>query len=339
MAYIYRTPGAWGPGKGANLTAAEVDGNFWQAQGDIAAKAVQGVGIANITVTGNLMYVALSDHTLLGPYELPVATLNFRGAWAPNTSYLANDVVSENGAAYVVLVNHTSAAAFDPGANDGAGHNYYQMILNQPSVALPPGGPVGSFLMKASAVDYSTTWGQPDLEDLTDVSIASPLVTGDVLMWAGANWTNGVIVSSGGGGTLASLTDVLVSSPAVGQPLVFNGTKWANVSAVDLPCAAPIAANGAVTISRANGEWQRFSVTGNVTTNPITGWPTGAQAARLVLEIVNTSGYTWDWSGAGVLFPGGLKPVLTPNGKDVVVLLSFNNGATVYGNSVGQAYA
>ena len=28
MTITYRTAGAWGPGKGANLTAAEVDGNF-----------------------------------------------------------------------------------------------------------------------------------------------------------------------------------------------------------------------------------------------------------------------------------------------------------------------
>ena len=35
MTITYRTPGAWGPGKGANLTAAEVDGNFHGLSKDV----------------------------------------------------------------------------------------------------------------------------------------------------------------------------------------------------------------------------------------------------------------------------------------------------------------
>ena len=45
MTYSYRTSGVWGPGLGRNLTAAEVDENFYQATQDIAAKAAQGVAL------------------------------------------------------------------------------------------------------------------------------------------------------------------------------------------------------------------------------------------------------------------------------------------------------
>lgn len=81
MALTYRSAGAWGAGKGANLTPAEVDANFYQLTQDIAAAAAAAgtpVGISNITVSGTQMLVYLSDATVLGPYTLP--RLPFRPA-------------------------------------------------------------------------------------------------------------------------------------------------------------------------------------------------------------------------------------------------------------------
>jgi hypothetical protein len=57
-----------------------------------------------------------------------------------------------------------------------------------------------------------------------------------------------------------------------------------------------------------------------------------------VLEIQNTGSYGFAWP-AGVLWPGGTIPAVTPSGKDVFILVSFDGGATVYGNCVGQAFA
>jgi hypothetical protein len=125
----YRTAGPWGPGKGSNLTPAEVDENFWELVQDIADKAVQGVGIADVIVIGNEFTFVLTDHTLLGPYTLPVATFRFRGQWEPLTQYFINDIITDGGATYLVVFNHTSDATFDPGDNDGHGNNFYGLLL------------------------------------------------------------------------------------------------------------------------------------------------------------------------------------------------------------------
>jgi hypothetical protein len=108
MGYTFRTSGPWGPGIGEDLDAAQIDANFWQAIQDIAEKAVQGVGIANFVVAGNQMTVVLTDHTLLGPYVLPIAMLVFQGEWAPEIYYAANSIITHAGSTYIVRVNHES---------------------------------------------------------------------------------------------------------------------------------------------------------------------------------------------------------------------------------------
>lgn len=74
MPVTYRTAGAWGAGKGSNLTPAEVDGNFYQLAQDILA-AIAGMetpnGIADITVSGSQMTITLDDATVLGPFTIP----------------------------------------------------------------------------------------------------------------------------------------------------------------------------------------------------------------------------------------------------------------------------
>jgi hypothetical protein len=77
-----------------------VDENFWQAIQDIAAKAAQGVGIANFVVEGGSMTVVMTDHTLMGPYPLPITKISFRGPWLPHVPYLTNDIITHGGATY-----------------------------------------------------------------------------------------------------------------------------------------------------------------------------------------------------------------------------------------------
>ena len=175
MSIVYRTSGPWGPSSVTeDLTPVQVDNNFWELVQQIAAKAVQGVGIANIIVVGNQMTVLLTDHTLLGPFTLPVATLNFLGEWQPNTNYLANDIITHGGSTYIVLWNHTSAATFDPGANDGMGHDYYGLMLQNAATTIPPGGAPGTFLRKLGIIDYVAAWQTAALGDLSDVHVTSP---------------------------------------------------------------------------------------------------------------------------------------------------------------------
>jgi hypothetical protein len=134
---VYRNSGPWGTGKLSNLSASDFDNNNWTISQAIAAKQAQGVGIAEIYVdpiTGKISF-QLTDHTWWGPFALPPAPAwNPRGTWVPNTSYSDNDTVGVGAALYLVIWPHVSATTFDPNANDGAGHNLYQLIMQ----ATPP---------------------------------------------------------------------------------------------------------------------------------------------------------------------------------------------------------
>ncbi len=141
MTVIYRTNGSWGTGLGFDLSPEQVDGNFWQLVQDIAAKAIQGVGISNFVVHGDQMTVVLTDHTLLGPYTLPTVAFKFQGEWLPAHLYLTNDIITHGGATYIVLANHTSAMTFDPGANNGHGQDFYGLLLENPALTIPANTP------------------------------------------------------------------------------------------------------------------------------------------------------------------------------------------------------
>lgn len=109
----YRTTGVWGPGKGARLTNPEIDFNFYSLALAIVNNAgVPGVGIAHISVVDNQMTIIMEDYSTFGPFTLPTATFRFRGAWQPNTDYLANDLFYsedfDNEGLYFVNLPHTS---------------------------------------------------------------------------------------------------------------------------------------------------------------------------------------------------------------------------------------
>ena len=130
MAIVYRTAGAWGPGNGQNLSAAQVDGNFRhldQRMTGLEDNPPQAVSISNVTSTGATMTVHLTDGSTIGPLVLPVAAFYVHGEWQPNTLYALNDVFRQGNAAYAVRVDHTSAATFD--ANRViSGETVYQLM-------------------------------------------------------------------------------------------------------------------------------------------------------------------------------------------------------------------
>jgi Carbohydrate-binding module family 5/12 len=165
MAIIYRTSGTWGAGKGANLVAGEVDGNFYEVVQRLTTvedtMPAAANGIAFFSIDGDLFSVHMTDGTIQGPYQLPTLAWNFRDVWLPSTVYAVNDVVTMNGSVYMVLVNHTSATSFDPGANDGAGNDYYGLLLTNPSNVLPTGGEIGQYLVKTDVADYAVGWETP----------------------------------------------------------------------------------------------------------------------------------------------------------------------------------
>ena len=167
MTQTYRTDdfARWGAGQGFNLTAAQVDINFWDIVQRMLAQEARpdpSAGIAYFEIIGINMFVHMTDGTVLGPYELPVATFRDRGIWAPSTVYSKMDTFTTNGGLWVTVFDHTSGTSFDPGANNGAGNDYYQLMMQTPGSSLPSGGAVGSSLLKATTTDYSVRWGMPD---------------------------------------------------------------------------------------------------------------------------------------------------------------------------------
>jgi hypothetical protein len=166
MTIIYRTAGPWGAGKGANLVAGEIDGNFHDLDARVGSIKdnipAAAVGIAFFAVTPpNLFYVHMTNGTIQGPFALPQLAWNFRNVWLPSTAYAVNDVITANGSTYMVLINHISAATFDPGSNDGSGNNFYGLLLANPANMIPDGGLPGQYLTKTAVTDFAIGWQTP----------------------------------------------------------------------------------------------------------------------------------------------------------------------------------
>jgi hypothetical protein len=139
MTVTYRTSGAWGSGKGTNLTPAEVDGNFWDHEGRIVT--LEGGlpapnEIADISVDANGMITfTMDDATAFGPYQIPIAAFGWRGDWLASTAYNLYDIVHVAGAGvYIVLKEHTSPATWNAGHTVSGVQVYDQMM---PAVVPP----------------------------------------------------------------------------------------------------------------------------------------------------------------------------------------------------------
>jgi len=120
--------------KGSNLTPTEIDGNFSQLLARIVAIETvppEAVSIDSFTVVGNQLTVIMTDATTRGPFTLPTATWTPAGEWTPATVYLAYNTISNGGNLYLVLLNHTSEATFDPSEDQGSGF-LYARILSPP---------------------------------------------------------------------------------------------------------------------------------------------------------------------------------------------------------------
>ena len=125
MTVIYVTSGVWGAGTGAPLSAAEVDGNFYDVDQRIVElndDLAEGKRIESVTYTSNSMTFHFTDGTTQ-VIPLPIATLEFVGEWTNSTPYTRGQMVSGGGLGiFQVLVDHTTPAppaTFDPDATDG----------------------------------------------------------------------------------------------------------------------------------------------------------------------------------------------------------------------------
>lgn len=135
MTITYRTSGAWGSGKGSNLTAAEVDGNFYDLDGrvtDLEDNPPVPAEISNIAVSGSQVTFYLSNGSSYGPYTLPRSRFSWRGYWAASTAYVGNDLVRVRGlGVYLCLEPHTSTGSFDPDATTGSAEPIWAQMMGE----------------------------------------------------------------------------------------------------------------------------------------------------------------------------------------------------------------
>jgi hypothetical protein len=123
MSVIYRTTGPWGPGVGRNLTAAEVDGNFYDQQVHLSSledSRPQPDDIVGVSTNGIQLTFHLQSGATLGPVDMPVLYWRWRDEWTPFTIYAVLDTFSVVGQGiFLTLQDHTSGATFDPAATGG----------------------------------------------------------------------------------------------------------------------------------------------------------------------------------------------------------------------------
>jgi|HubBroStandDraft_6_1064221.scaffolds.fasta_scaffold133714_2 hypothetical protein len=307
----------WGVGQGSDLNAFQIDSNFWFLwQLILSVQSTIVAGIDYFSVVGDSFYVHLTDHMTLGPYPLPVAVWTYRGAWQPFTVYYPLDIITSGGATYIVQFQHTSAATFNPNANDGMGHNYYGLLLAAPGSYSPIGGEVGQVLTVTVPGGFTTptmAW---------EYVLPSGGVVGDYLRLVDIGSPNGAAIAewepvfpSGGAAgyvlsqtdhpgvlewiplsaipfPLEDLSDVTVTSVQPFDELFWTGSTWVNLGGtINTP-----ATTGTVTINPGTqGKLFKITPTGDIIMNATTA-PVGLV---VVVEIITsgTVSYNIDFSG------------------------------------------
>lgn len=129
------------------------------------------------------------------------------------------------------------------------------------------------------------------------------------------------------------------TQPDVGHIMRYVGGTWTNSVSGDL-VAQNVAANGALTIDRAKGEYVNLLLNGNVSSFAVLNWSLVPCGCKVVLVINNTGAFNINAWPTGTVWPGGVAPTVTSgaNKKDVIMLLSYDAGTTIFGVVVGQDY-
>src|SRR5208282_1883350 len=135
-------------------------------------------------------------------------------------------------------------------------------------------GAAGSSGQVLQSTGSATLWaagGGGTLASLTDVALSSP-TNGQALLYnaTSSKWQN-TTLSGGGGGTLAALTDVALTSPIATDVLTYNGSLWVN--------AAPASGGGDVPANLTT--WQNL--------NQSTGGLSGSGSATGLIDLSGTA--------------------------------------------------
>lgn len=126
---VYRGNGAWGTGKGSNLTQAEVDNNFFSLDFSVSEveDSAHGGGISNVAVVDGQITFTLYDGRTFGPFPVPPAAVRFTGEFAPGFDYVESDLFYYGNSLFMVTEDHTSATEFDPNEAGTEGLVYYRV--------------------------------------------------------------------------------------------------------------------------------------------------------------------------------------------------------------------
>jgi hypothetical protein len=183
MAIIYRTAGAWGAGNGANLTPAEVDGNFWDLHGRVDTLETTPPtpnNIADISATGSQMTITMDDASTF-TVTMPTARITWTGDWATATAYSVNNLFSDpdTGNLYIVIKAHTSDTTFDAEYEVG-GDPVYELVIDAEALGGGGGGMGTPTLLSSTSsgsVTLNPTLDQANCLFLTNDSVASGTTT------------------------------------------------------------------------------------------------------------------------------------------------------------------
>lgn len=160
----YRTADAtrWGGGQGSDLSATQIDLNFWAVY--IAIQALEAASHTTVSIdyiaqtAGNQLFIHLTNHAVLGPFTIPTSQWNPRGLWQPSTSYAPFDTVSDADNLYLVTSAITSGSTFNPLLTGTLGNLIYVLILPAPSNGVPTNGVVGQKLVWAQGSPDFAAW-------------------------------------------------------------------------------------------------------------------------------------------------------------------------------------
>ncbi len=122
-------------------------------------------------------------------------------------------------------------------------------------------------------------------------------------------------------GTSPTIATATITSPTITTPQI----------TAEREVAASISASA---IDLSTGNYFYKTISGNVTFT-VSNVPTTGVAQSFILELTNAGAHTITWF-AGVTFPNGVAPTLTPSGRDVLGFFTRDGGTTWSGFVVGQ---
>jgi hypothetical protein len=108
----------------------------------------------------------------------------------------------------------------------------------------------------------------------------------------------------------------------------------------DLKTQTVTQSGATLAINRTLGENCTLSLTASITGVTVTGWPASGITGKVRLIVANTGAFSIAGWPAGTIWPAGTAPTITPGAgkKDIILLMSDDGGATVFGAVVGQDF-